>query len=390
MNKLIFIDDEEDILDTYKRIFKKNKDNEDLISVATDFFQEDLKLDNDKGPDGKYEVLTAAQGLDGIEIIKSHLGTDNPIKVAFVDMRMPPGIDGMETSKRIRQIDPYIEIVIVTAFSDSNLKEIVEEVGVPDKLLYLKKPFDIQEIKQLALNLTVKHRNEMIKDNFISSVSHELKTPLASILGFQQLLESLPGQSDDAKEYLAILGQSAQLMKNLIDDLLTTVEFKKVGVELIFEAEDICSIVKKTYRSLQPLWTENSNVTSKITIKIDGPRIISFDRIRIIQCLNNLLTNAQKYTEKGVVELILEEDDKNIIIIVVDTGIGIASEEIDDIFDKFSRIETEHHSVVGLGLGLSIVKNIMDAHHGTILAKSTLGEGSTFTMTLPKFNPLVK
>ncbi|MEW5725644.1 MAG: response regulator, partial [Thermodesulfobacteriota bacterium] len=103
-----------------------------------------------------YELVSALQGEVGYHKVEEALDEGRPFALAFIDIRMPPGWDGLETAKKIRAIDPNLELVIVTAYSDRDRREIVEQVGPPEKLLYLKKPFDPDEIRQLAQSLTRK------------------------------------------------------------------------------------------------------------------------------------------------------------------------------------------------------------------------------------------
>lgn len=103
-----------------------------------------------------YEVHTALQGKEGFETVSAFRNKGTPFALAFIDIRMPPGWDGIQTAKKIREIVPDIEIVIVTAYSDRKRQEIVKEIGTPEKLLYVKKTFDHDEIRQLALCQTLK------------------------------------------------------------------------------------------------------------------------------------------------------------------------------------------------------------------------------------------
>ncbi len=154
-NRILIIDDQEDILNTYKNILSPSDITyDDFDELEKELFDDEVI--EDKNLIEEYQLDFAKQGLEGVEKVKKSLERNFPYAVAFIDMRMPPGIDGKETAKLIRQVDKEIEMVIVTAYSDHNRKEIVQEIGYPSKLLFLKKPFDVDEIKQLALALTEK------------------------------------------------------------------------------------------------------------------------------------------------------------------------------------------------------------------------------------------
>ncbi|MBF0509887.1 MAG: response regulator [Deltaproteobacteria bacterium] len=159
MNKrIVVIDDEESALTTYRMILSPpQKEHSALIEKE----RLEAELFGDTASPKRhtpeiYEVVSALQGKEGFDLINAAVANGRPFAVAFVDVRMPPGWDGVETCRMIRRVDPNIEIVIVTAYSDKERREIVEKVGMPERLLYLKKPFDPDEIRQLALSLTRK------------------------------------------------------------------------------------------------------------------------------------------------------------------------------------------------------------------------------------------
>ena len=158
--KILIIDDQKEARESYKSILGKNNypEHSQLEKLESELFEEQGNKDkgNLKTPEEIYEVEYAAQGLDGVERTRKALENNRPFALAFIDMRMPPGIDGKETAKRIRELDRQMEFVIVTAYSDHDRRDIVESVGYPSKLLFLRKPFEVDEIKQFALALTEK------------------------------------------------------------------------------------------------------------------------------------------------------------------------------------------------------------------------------------------
>lgn len=366
MNNILFIDDENDILESYKTIMTK-KEEKNINS----FFDDDLDLDPEPTTDS-YNVLTALQGEEGLDLLEARLNTDNPVKVAFIDMRMPPGINGVETAKRIRELDERVEIVIVTAFSDISLNDIVQQIGSPDKLLYLKKPFDSQEISQFAHNLCIKYDMERIKDEFISNVSHELKTPLSSIIGFQQLLEETIPPNSEASQFIYHLGYSAKMMRTLVEELLLTLEFKDKGVNISPVKTDIVSFVKEQYECFKPLFTEKNSIDFQLEIDTLEPNIsLQLDQLRIAQCLNNLISNSLKFTDSGFIKISLIENEDFIKLAVADSGCGISNEKIENVAS-------------GLGLGLSIIDRISKAHNFEFVTTSELKKGTTISLVFSK------
>ncbi|MCP4113697.1 MAG: response regulator [Desulfobacteraceae bacterium] len=165
MNKrIIVIDDEASILGAFKEILKgpEQISGIDEIAALTDELSQEPLEKKTQVPGPDYELATALQGEDGYRTVKDAKNSGNPFSLAFIDVRMPPGWNGVKTARKIRKADPDIEIVIVTAYSDIKQNEIVEEVGKPEKLLYIRKPFDADEIRQLAQSLTRKWELEHI------------------------------------------------------------------------------------------------------------------------------------------------------------------------------------------------------------------------------------
>ncbi len=206
MNKrIIAIDDEEAILKSYNLILSQPGNDaaglkKKAAALEAELFGNSPK--NDKSDLDYYELETALQGKEGFEKIKAANEKGQPFAAAFIDIRMPPGWDGIKTAKMIRETDHNIEIVIVTAYSDRARAEIVSRVGTPEKLLYMKKPFDLEEIRQLAMALTRKWDLERKTEKYreclerllgsvgrlktlnISSIREMLSAILAEVLDF--------------------------------------------------------------------------------------------------------------------------------------------------------------------------------------------------------------
>lgn len=177
MNKrIILIDDEESILKAYTLILSPPE--KDVKTVALEAALYGKSPERDRGQNQAYQLTTALQGEEAYLKVKEAKENNDPFALAFLDIRMPPGWDGLRTARKIREIDKNIEIVIVTAYSDRNRNEIVEKVKTPEKLLYLKKPFDPEEIRQIALSLTRKwdlERKAEKQREYLESVLDSLK-----------------------------------------------------------------------------------------------------------------------------------------------------------------------------------------------------------------------
>lgn len=233
-------------------------------------------------------------------------------------------------------------------------------------------------------NRKLKELDEL-KDEFVSVASHELRTPMTAIKSYlwMALYKSPKPFDPKTSEYLDIAIKSTDRLIKLVQDLLTVSRIE--GKRLIFNLEtvDICQLAVQIYKELKIKADENR---IKLTFtKPKKPLMVSIDKTRIMEVMENLLGNALKFTPKGgQVNLSLVENENTVEIHIKDTGPGIAKEEQELLFQKFSRLENRPTSnTPGTGLGLYIAKQIIALHHGKIWVESKVGEGSTFVFSLP-------
>ena len=154
--RIIVIDDDPEIRQVYQDILAPDPNHFSTRQKMSLLLDQETTSEINPNPNLQFDLTFAADGQSGFDHIKQAISQSKPFAVAFIDIRMPPGWDGMDTAAKIRKIDPHIEIAIVTAYSDRSREEIVQAVGAPDKLLFFRKPFDPEEITQLALSLTTK------------------------------------------------------------------------------------------------------------------------------------------------------------------------------------------------------------------------------------------
>ena len=224
---------------------------------------------------------------------------------------------------------------------------------------------------------------DVMKDQFVSSVSHELRTPLTSIVGYMELL--LDGEagelSEDQEHFLGIMGRNCDRLTRLVDDILFVARVDAGRLSLDLQDIDIVDVVTKTVESARPV-AARKDLTLKLDAETDRLELHA-DPVRIGELLDNLMSNAIKFTpEGGVVTVLVARDDGTVHLEVKDTGVGIPPDEVQKLFERFFRASTSSVAS-GTGLGLSITKSIVEAHRGKIWVESTLGEGTTFLVDLP-------
>ena len=414
-HRVLIIDDNEAIHDDFRKILGAVQENSELddleahlFGTPTDTAANDAKI--------TFDLSFATQGQEGYDMVVRSIEEEKPYALAFVDMRMPPGWDGLETIERIWKVDPKIHIAICTAFADYSWREIIQRVGHTDQLLIVKKPFDNVEVIQLATSLTEKWalrevaqlrvdqlerlviertheisqaRDELIvanriKSEFLATISHELRTPMNGILGFVEILAEDPDLGLDNLETVEHIQSCATTLMAVINQLLDLSKLESRSIKLdsaLFDLEmmlfDISEQTKKRI---------NENVSFKLNLD-SIPGRISGDPTRIRQILASLLDNAVKFTVEGVIELSLvaqpaDEDSVKLRITVRDTGPGIPEIEQHVIFDAFRQVDgssTRSHG--GLGVGLSTAKRLAGLMQAELKLEETSTEGSTFSLS---------
>jgi signal transduction histidine kinase len=234
-----------------------------------------------------------------------------------------------------------------------------------------------------TLNESVRKLDEMKKD-FISTASHEMRTPLTSIGGYVRLLTA--GDAGPVtrtqKEFLEIIDTNVTRLNHLISDILDVERMDSHEVWLTREPQDLASILRECVSSMSVV---AAGKKLDLRYRLDAPAIpVLGDRSRLIQLFMNLLSNAIKYTQEGSVEIEASLDASQVEIRIRDTGIGMTPEEQENLFQRFYRAKSAIATGEGgTGLGLVIVRQIVEAHRGTIRCESHSGKGTTFTVVLP-------
>ena len=237
----------------------------------------------------------------------------------------------------------------------------------------------------LYRNLLRQQRLAEIKNEFISNITHELKTPIATVAVAIEALKNFNAMHDPkkTKEYLDISANELQRLTLLVDKVLKLSMFEKKEVELSKEHFNMEELTKEVLNTMKLQFEKNNAVIDFNTVGSDF--MINADKLHITSVIYNLLDNALKYSkEDTVIKVQLSAQQNNIELTVNDNGIGIAPEYQTKIFDKFFRVPTGNkHVVKGYGLGLSYVSHIIAQHNGTIQVESEVNNGSTFIIKIP-------
>lgn len=236
---------------------------------------------------------------------------------------------------------------------------------------------ELEKQKQRAIELTD------AKSKFLANMSHELRTPMNSILGLTELMLEKIELEPRNKERLEVVLNSGKRLMTLINDILDLSKIEAGKVEIIHEDVLLEEILEEISGAIAPLANEKS-IRYEVIRNIDTHTVISTDRGKVVQVLINLLGNAVKYTDKGKVTLKVSVGNEMLNFEVIDTGIGIAEEEIDMIFKEFRQLNnSKSRRRGGSGLGLAISKKLADILDGGLSVKSELNKGSTFTFSVP-------
>ena len=226
---------------------------------------------------------------------------------------------------------------------------------------------------------------DRIKNEFVHTVSHDLRSPLTSVLGYTELIQRVGPLNEQQEEFLDRIRSSVKSITSLVNDLLDLSRLE-AGFDTRRELVRLDNILRFAVDTLESQF-ESNNLTLELDIGKDLPELRG-NPVRLRQLLDNLLSNAVKYSPQGsTINVSLQAEDNQIIFRVADTGSGIPQSEHARIFEKFYRASNVPDAVGGSGLGLAIVKSIVDTHQGRIWVESSVGKGSTFFVVLPAYDP---
>lgn len=343
-----------------------------------------------------YNVYTAEKAGQAVEILRRL-----PIDLVTVDLRMP-GLSGTTVLEKVKQQDPDIEAIIITGYGsmDSAIEGL--RLGAFD---YIHKPFDVRhvlflvrsalerrtarlEFKQVkeADRRRAEKAEEMnrVKRQIVSALAHDIKSPLGIIMGCVEFLamslEKRPGTKKDS-ELLSHIQDSSQRIAKLVNSFVDATKVE-AGFRIVRKRVRLNRLIREVGQQ-QMVALRQKRLTLKLDLDDSLPEILG-DEGQLERVLWNLVGNAVKYTPPGgEIIMISNLEADHVCVKVRDTGMGIPQEEIPSLFAEFHRVRNSGR-VEGSGLGLFIVKTIVEAHGGKVDAESKEREGTTFTVRFPK------
>ncbi|MBN2262916.1 MAG: response regulator [Prolixibacteraceae bacterium] len=393
---ILYVDDEESNLRIFKNTFRRD-----------------------------YNILTATSGVEGLKLL------DNEhVDLILTDQRMP-GMTGVDFLKKAIHKYPELNRILVTAYSDYDiLRHAVNELKI---FQYVEKPWKQDDIKvtidsaleihrlrienQRLTSTLMQNNNELkrineelsreiekhkitqielireknyaescnkLKSAFLANMSHEVRTPMNSIKGFIEIVGDDNLDNQTKSKYLGIINNSCDQLLHIMNDIIEISKIDSGNIDLKSEMFSINDLLNRVYDHCTP---RNSNIEFKVSSYLPDEHAQTYaDLIKLELIFSNLLDNAIKFTQKGTISFGAELMPTEIKFFVKDTGIGIANENFELIFDRFSQVDfATNRKYGGNGLGLAISKAYIEKMGGRIWVESMLGEGATFYFTLPRF-----
>lgn len=361
--RILIIDDEESILDGCRQALEKSG----------------------------YEVTTTSDGHEGIGLARARKPD-----LAFIDLKMP-GCSGMDVIELLSKEIPGIVLIVITGYASIVSAVEAMKKGAYD---YLPKPFTPDQIRAVTKRGLEHHflkieaerlreEKERMERSFITFVSHEMRSPLVTIMQYFETLKVIGGSemSEATRDIIDRCEKRLQSLHDLVDHWLdlSRIEdgsFSEARVPLV-----ITAIVDQGVEELAPL-CQRREIHLEASGRTDMPKILG-DQESLLRVVTNIIGNATKYTPAGgTITVATYYDDYYVYVSISDTGSGIPADKLPFIFEPFFRVKGKEERQKGSGLGLTFVKKIMDAHTGTIEVTSKVGEGTTFVLKFPRLYEL--
>lgn len=391
-HKILVVDDDVRQIEAYKSLFRLS--DEEPVNALGSFFsdtEQQAESDADTTLLGQFQLITALQGEEAIEKVSVSLVEDAPIKIAFIDVRMPPGMNGLDVAKKIREIDPRVYIVMVTAYSDFNLSEITQ--SLQENVLFVRKPFQSEEVKQMALNFVrawdkdryIEQITETlgykVKQNLFEASMYEVSNSLLAILAdnvnaqaglisyLNKEFDVLPGQKSAYKQITQTIFSEAQHLSQMVSSLQRlSMSSDKV---MVFSLKDLVNYILSLMPELNAL---PEHIEFEIECDLDQEVSFHLPYSCLILAISSVIRNAldsvfakslKSVGFKGKVRLVIEKDNGSenefVIIRLIDNGLGVNKPDLKKVFKEGYSSKRE-----GSGVGLTLVQQFINRVSGDV------------------------
>ncbi len=366
-------------------------DDEDMVAVTR------LVLSSFMFENVPIEILSAYSYKQAVAVLNKH----QDIAMAFVDVVMETDRAGLDLVRYIRETlnnsemqlvlrtgqpgyAPEMDVILEYGINDYRIKTDLDNVKLTTTLVSALRNYkNIIVAKQAARNEAIMDEINKSKSLFFAQMSHDLRTPLNSILGFCELLNLTP-LSVEQTEHVQLIQYSGNHLLSIVNDILDFSKGEAGKIQLHLVPFSLRELVSSSCQILQPQVAEG--VEFLVNGLEDLPPILFGDPLRIRQILQNLMGNALKFTQQGKVELWvraqLVQQEWLVEFVVADTGVGISQSRIEQLFGAYEQEETTGHHYIGTGLGLAICRQLVRLMKGTIAVKSELNKGSRFKVSI--------
>ncbi len=357
-SKILIIDDEEVVLDSCAQILKGSS----------------------------YQLATSNDGMRGVALIQEYQPD-----LIFVDLKMP-GISGFEVLEKVYEIDPTIVTVVITGFATVSSAVEAMKRGAYD---FLPKPFTpdefrlivrrgIERRKLVLETISLRREKELLREQFASIISHELKSPLSAVLQNFYVLEFELEKvlSTEQKDKFGRIKIRIDELLKMINSWLRVIS---VDINKLKDSFTLIPVSKPIANALESVATlaARKNIEIISSVSEDLPPVLG-DSVSLSEVFVNIINNSIKYSPDGT-KVVIKSDVQgdHIAISIHDSGIGIAEQDLPHIFDGFYRGKSGQEAASGHGIGLAVARQIVDGHNGSIAVESVIGKGTTFTISLP-------
>ncbi|MBL8860156.1 MAG: response regulator [Planctomycetes bacterium] len=426
--RILLVDDNTAIHEDFRKILSESPVKDAQLKDAMAGFFGAAKA---VGAKPKFELDSAFQGQEALKKVEASIAAGRPYAMAFVDVRMPPGWDGIDTIARLWEVDPELQAVVCTAYADYSWDQMIAKLGYSDRLLILKKPFDPLEVQQIATALTEKWNagarekarfeearaaeqeakayaaslvmtNRALetaragavaaaqaKTEFLANMSHELRTPMIAVLGHADLLSDREMGEDELQEHISTIREQGMQLLSLLSDILDIASCETGRITIEAAPCSVRTMLNEVRERFMPRAAAKS-LGLTVVCADSVPRMVSCDVARLRQVMQHLVGNGIKFTDKGTVKISAsltagaDSEAGRLRISVEDTGVGITSEQRSRLFEAFAQADgslTRRHG--GAGLGLALSRRLAQTMGGDLDVESQPGKGSRFTLTIP-------